>query len=184
MATQEARSRTAGAASEGLGTQVQQQVQDKAQDLKGQASEKFRKQLDTRSTEAGDQFTSLAAALRKAAQELESGGKGAPANVARQTAGQVDRLGGYLREGNADAFLNDVEQFARRRPWATGGIGAVLGLAASRFLKASSGRRYATQQSSRGDLDAPLSRAGTVPGTEPLGARPALPVAGGPPNER
>ena len=74
MATQEVRSRTA-VEDEGLATQVQQQVQDKAEDLKAQASGKLREQLDTRSTEAGDQFGSLAAALRKAASELESDGK-------------------------------------------------------------------------------------------------------------
>lgn len=182
MATQEARSRTGAGDSEGLATQVQQQVQEKAQDLKGQASEKLRTQLDTRSTDAGDQFSSLAAALRRAAQELEGDGKSPPANVARQAAGQVERLGGYLRDGNADAFLNDVEQFARRRPWAAGGIGAVLGLAASRFLKASSGRRYTAGQSARRDLDAPLSRAGDE--TEPPARAAIPPITGGSPNER
>jgi ElaB/YqjD/DUF883 family membrane-anchored ribosome-binding protein len=176
MTTQEVRSHATRADGEGLATQVQHQIQDKAEDLKGQASEKLREQLDARSTKAGDQFTSLAAALRSAAQELESGGKGTPADVARQAANQVERLGGYLRDGNADAFLNDVEGFARRRPWAAGGIGAVFGLVASRFLKASSGQRYTAAQSARRDFDAPPSRA--------AGARPALPVAGGSPNER
>jgi ElaB/YqjD/DUF883 family membrane-anchored ribosome-binding protein len=180
MATQEARSRgVSDAEGEGLATQVQQQVQDKAQDLKGQASETIRKQLDTRSTDAGAQLDSFASALRRAAQELESDGKRAPANVARHAAGQVDRLGRYLREGTADAFLNDVEQFARRRPWAAGGLGAALGLASSRFLKASSGRRYSAAQSSRGDLDAPLTRSSAAGGTRPVSAPPALPPAHG-----
>jgi ElaB/YqjD/DUF883 family membrane-anchored ribosome-binding protein len=169
MATQEAPGSTA-VGDGGLAKQVQQQVQDKAEDLKAQASGKLREQLDTRSTDAGDQFGSLAAALRRAASELESDGKGTPAGVARQAAGQVERLGGYLREGNADAFLNDLERFARRRPWAAGGIGAVVGLAASRFLKASSGRRYSHARSVHRDLDAPLSRSQQL--------RSELPVAG------
>jgi ElaB/YqjD/DUF883 family membrane-anchored ribosome-binding protein len=174
MASQEVHNRAGGTAEgEGLAAQMQQQVEEKAQDLKGQASETLRKSLDTRSTNAGDQFDSFASALRRAAEELESDGKRTPADVARQAAGKIDRLGRYLREGNSDAFLNDVEQFARRRPWATGGIGAVLGLAASRFLKASSGRRYSAAQSARRDLDAPLSRADVQTG--PLDARPALP---------
>lgn len=182
MATQEAGSRTVDE-SDGLATQVQQQVQEKAQDLKSEASDKLRTQLDSRSTAAGDQFDSLASALRRAATDLETDGKGTPANVARQAAGQIERLGSYLREGNADAFLNDVEQFARRRPWAAGGIGAVVGLATSRFLKASSGRRYTAAQSAHSDLDAPLSRSGAGTGA-PQRARPELPVAGGSPNER
>ena len=39
-------------------------------------------------------------------------------------------------------MLRDVEDFARRRPWIVAGIGLAAGLAASRFLKASSERRY------------------------------------------
>ena len=39
-------------------------------------------------------------------------------------------------------MLHDAEDFARRRPWAVAGIGLIAGLAASRFLKASSERRY------------------------------------------
>jgi ElaB/YqjD/DUF883 family membrane-anchored ribosome-binding protein len=179
MATHEVGRTASSAEAEGLATQVQQQVQQTAQDLKGQASETVRKQLDTRSTDAGDQVGSLASALRRAGEELESEGKRMPADVARQTANRVDRLGKYLREGDADAFLNDVEQFARRRPWAAGGIGAVLGLAASRFLKASSGRRYSASQSTRRDLDAPISRDGAARVTDPLAAPPALPPAAG-----
>ena len=177
MATQETRSRTA-AESDGLATQVQQQVQEKAQDLKGQASDKLRQQLDTRSSDAGEQFRSLAGALRRAASELENDGKGTPANVARQAAAQVERLGGYLRDGNADAFLTDVEQFARRRPWATGGIGALVGLTASRFLKASSGRRYTAGQPARRDR-APLAQSGAGTGTSQH-VRPELPAGGSP----
>ncbi|MDX6487172.1 MAG: hypothetical protein QOF43_2325, partial [Gaiellaceae bacterium] len=41
---------------------------------------------------------------------------------------------------------HDVEGFARSRPWAAGGIAALLGVAASRFLKASSGERYASSR--------------------------------------
>jgi hypothetical protein len=84
----------------------------------------------------------------------------------------VERLGGYLREGNTDAFLNDAERFGRKRPWLSGGIGMALGFAASRFLQASSDRRYSTVQSARSDLDAPPPRSGTALGTELLGAPP------------
>jgi ElaB/YqjD/DUF883 family membrane-anchored ribosome-binding protein len=179
MATHEVGRAASSAEGEGLATQVQEQVQQTAQDLKGQATETVRKQLDNRSTDAGDQAGSLASALRRAAEELESDGKRMPADVARQAASRVDRLGKYLREGNADAFLNDVEQFARRRPWAAGGIGAALGLAASRFLKASSGRRYSASQSTRRDLDAPLSGDGATRVADPLAPTPALPPTAG-----
>jgi ElaB/YqjD/DUF883 family membrane-anchored ribosome-binding protein len=141
----------------GMVSQVQQQVQEKAKDVKGQAAEKVREQLDSRSTDFGDQVQSLAQALRRSAEQLDQDGKSGPAGIARQAAGHADRLGSYLKSSSSDRFLDDVESFARNRPWAAGGIGALVGLAASRFLKASSGERYARSSSGQ-DLDAPLSR--------------------------
>jgi hypothetical protein len=181
MATQEAgTARTQGPEDEGLASQVQQQMQDKAHDLKGQASRNMRSQLDDRSTDIGEQVHSLGAALRRAAEQLAADGKTMPADAARRAADGVERLGGYLRDGNADVFLHDVEQFGRKRPWVSGGVGMALGFAASRFLKASSGRRYNTVQAARSDLGAPPTRSGAALetgslGAGPLGAPPTLP---------
>ena len=55
---------------------------------------------------------------------------------------RIERLGGYLEQRSGDELLRDVEDFARRRPWMVAGAGLMVGLAASRFLKASSERRY------------------------------------------
>ena len=55
---------------------------------------------------------------------------------------QADRLGDYLRSASGDSILRDVERFTRSNPWLVAGGGLVLGFAASRFLKASSSRRY------------------------------------------
>jgi hypothetical protein len=56
--------------------------------------------------------------------------------------------------------LADVEAFARRQRWLVAAGGLALGFAASRFLKASSSRRYqaGSDQSyaSRRDLNPPL----------------------------
>jgi hypothetical protein len=136
----------AGQESDGLVTQVQQQVQVTAQDIKGQASRKAKDQIDSRSTDLGEQARSLGKALHQTAEQLEREGQGGPAGVARQAAGQIDRLGGYLKNSSSDRFLNDLESFARSKPWAAGGLGALVGLVASRFLKASSGQRYASSQ--------------------------------------
>ena len=172
MATQEAGTARTQVEDEGFASQVQQQVQVKAQDLKGQVSQNVRRQLNDRSTDVGEQIRSLGAALRRAGDQLAGEGKTMPADAARRTADGVERLGGYLREGNTDAFLNDAERFGRKRPWLNGGIGMALGFAASRFLKASSDRRYSTVQSARSDLAAPPPRSGTELGTGPLGAPP------------
>ena len=60
----------------------------------------------------------------------------------------MDRLGEYLQRADGDELLRDVERFARRRPWMIAGLGLLGGLAASRFLKASSERRYSGSSSS------------------------------------
>ena len=65
----------------------------------------------------------------------------------RWVADQVERFGGYLERASGDQLLRDAEDFARRRPWMVAGIGLVAGLAASRFLKASSERRYGSSGS-------------------------------------
>jgi hypothetical protein len=59
-----------------------------------------------------------------------------------------------LREKDSDALLADVEDFARRQPWAVGAGALVLGFVGSRFLKASSGRRYSERY---GQASAPQS---------------------------
>jgi hypothetical protein len=59
----------------------------------------------------------------------------------------VEDFGSYLQRASGDRLLHDAEEFARRRPWAVAGIGVVAGLAASRFLKASSERRYGSRAS-------------------------------------
>jgi hypothetical protein len=38
--------------------------------------------------------------------------------------------------------MRDVESFARRRPWMLAGVGLLAGVAAARFIKASSEQRY------------------------------------------
>jgi len=129
----------------GVVSQAQQQVQQKAQEVKSQAGEQLRTQIDERSTQAGEQVHAVSEALRTSSSQLREQGKETPAKLIEQTAGKVESLGSYLRDSNADRVLNDVESWARRRPWAAAGIGVLVGFVGSRFLKASSSRRYESQ---------------------------------------
>src|SRR5436190_6296673 len=124
---------------------VASDVQDKAVELKNQGRGKLGETLDRRTTEVGGQALQAAQVLRQSSTQLTSGGERNTAQVAHFTdmaAEQVERLGGYLERASGDELLRDAEDFARRRPWMVAGIGLVAGLAASRFLKASSERRY------------------------------------------
>jgi hypothetical protein len=119
-----------------------QVAQDKARGALGQARGRLSDQVDQRSTEAGERIAGTASDVRSIADELRSQGKDGPASLAEQVAGQADRLGDYLKGASGDRILRDVEDVARRQPMLVAAGGLVLGFAASRFLKASSSRRY------------------------------------------
>jgi len=119
-----------------------QQVQQKAVEAKQQTRERVRQQVETRSTQTGEQMTRTASALRQTAQQLRGDQQETQANVLEGVADRAERLGQYLVANDGDRLLRDVERFARRQPWLVAGGGAVLGFVASRFMKASSTRRY------------------------------------------
>ncbi|MBN1527823.1 MAG: hypothetical protein JW895_02110 [Thermoleophilaceae bacterium] len=119
-----------------------QQVADRAQEGMGQAREQVRRQVDERSTQAGQQVRSAAGDARSVAEQLRSQGRDQPARVAEQAADRAERLGGYLERASGEDILRDVEDYARRNPWAVVAGGVALGFTLSRMLKASSGERY------------------------------------------
>jgi ElaB/YqjD/DUF883 family membrane-anchored ribosome-binding protein len=131
-------------------SQAMEKTQEKAQDVKGQVSAKTRTEVDARSTQLGDQVTSVVQALRRAGEQLQGEGNEAGGNAVGAVADRAERLGGYLRESNADRFAGDLESFGRRRPWQLAGIGVAVGFMVSRFLKASAANRYEASQPSGG----------------------------------
>jgi hypothetical protein len=149
-----------GSPGDGGGTtdQVKDQVREKAQVAQdktrgalGQARGRLSDQVDQRSTEAGERIAGTASDVRSIADELRGQGKETPANLAEQVAGQADRVGDYLKGASGDRILRDVEDFARRQPMLVAAAGLALGFAASRFLKASSSRRYESTYGTSGD---------------------------------
>ncbi|HEV2927080.1 MAG TPA: hypothetical protein VGW74_00170, partial [Propionibacteriaceae bacterium] len=130
-------------------------AQDKTRGALGQARGRLSEQVDQRSTQAGERLSGQAADARSIAEELRSQGKDAPATIVEQVAGQADRVGDYLKGASGDRILRDVEDFTRRQPWLVAASGLALGFAASRFMKASSSRRY---ESGYGDLDRSYAR--------------------------
>lgn len=140
--------------------QVTGQAQEKAGQLAGQAQEqaqqaaegaknRLRQQLDQRSSQVAEQITGQASDLRAVSDSLREQGKDGPASAAAKLAGYAEQVGGYLRDRDSDALLAEAEDFGRRQPWAVTAGGLALGFAASRLLKASSGRRYASRSDIR-----------------------------------
>jgi hypothetical protein len=140
-------------------TEVAGQAQEKAQQAAGQAKDQVRGQIDQRSTDAGTKVSAQGSDLRAVGDQLREQGKDGPAKLADQAANHVERAGGWLSESDADKILRDVEDAARKNPWAVAAGGLALGFAASRFLKASSSDRYqarsGTSDSPRGALPRP-----------------------------
>lgn len=126
--------------------QVAGQAQEKAQEAAGQAKSRMAIEVDNRSTQAGVQLRSTAGDVRSVAEELRKQGKEKPAELAERAAERAERLGGYLHDSDGERILRDVEDFGRRKPWAVAAGSLVAGFAASRFLKASSSRRYHASQ--------------------------------------
>jgi ElaB/YqjD/DUF883 family membrane-anchored ribosome-binding protein len=124
-------------------------AQEKVKEGAQQAQSRAREQIDQRSTQAGEQVSATAQALRSTGQHLREQGQDTQAKAADRIADQADRMGSYLTESNADRLLSDVEDFGRRQPMAVVGIGLVVGFAASRFLKASSRKRYESYEDAR-----------------------------------
>src|SRR3954451_22007253 len=146
-----------------------EQVKGRAQEGAQQAKRSVRDQVDQRSTEVGHRVGSTAQDIRSVSEELRKQGKDQPAKLAEQAAQRAESLGDYLQRSDGDAILRDIEDFGRQRPWAIIAGGVALGFAASRFLKASSSRRYESSSSwSNGTRSltagAPTTRTGMAPG--------------------
>jgi hypothetical protein len=125
--------------------EVAGQAQEKAQEAAGQAKSHLRSQIDDRSTQAGQKVNGHASDLRSVGDSLREQGKEQPAKLADQAADRLERAGGWLTNSDGDRIVGDVEDFARRNPWAIMAGGIALGFAASRMLKASSTERYSSR---------------------------------------
>jgi hypothetical protein len=121
------------------------QAQEKAQQAAGQVQDKMREQLDQRSTQLGEQVDEQASDLRSVSAALRDQGKDKPAQAIDRLAGYAEQAGRYLRHKDADAILGDAENFGRQKPAAVAAGAVALGFAASRFLKASSRKRYSAR---------------------------------------
>lgn len=124
---------TAGQVTEKAGQQIQ--------DLRGRGREQVRSQIATRSDQAAEQVRNVVSSVTSVADDLEQKGSSGAANVVREIAQRGEKVADYLGGNDADRLLRDLENQARQRPWAVAAGSFVLGLAASRVLKASSQRR-------------------------------------------
>jgi hypothetical protein len=152
------------------------QVADQAQQVAGQAKGTLREQVDQRSRDAGSRVSATAQDVRSVGDELRKQGKEGPAKLADRAAERAEHLGGYLEDTSGEQLLQDLEDAARKNPWAVVLGGLAVGFAASRVLKASSSERYASRQGT-GSPREPRP----LPPSPPVARTPRAPVAPPPP---
>jgi hypothetical protein len=129
-----------------IGTQAQEKVQQTAQQASRKTVEYLRGQTEAKAGQVGGELRAVADALRRSGQSLHADGNQASGEAVDRVTQTIERIASYLGDATGDRMLHDVESFGRRRPWGLVGIGVGVGIAASRFLKASSVARYQSLQ--------------------------------------
>jgi len=150
-------------------------AREQAQNVAAQARDQARTQVDQRSTEAGDRLKGASGDARSMAEHLRRDGKDGPAKLVEEAADRAESAGRYLSEADADKLLRDVEQYARKNPWAVIAGGLAVGFAASRLLSASSATRLG------GTPDTPAPRQLAAPSGASTVTPPTTPATTTPP---
>lgn len=122
-------------------------VQEQGGRIAGQAKNLLLDQIDVQSTKVGAMISGHAQDLRTIGDELRRQDIGTAADLADRVGTQIERCGSYLQNADGDRLLGDLEDVARRQPWAVAAGGLVLGLAISRSIKAASTQRYGSRYS-------------------------------------
>lgn len=102
------------------------------------AMEKASDMADQQKTFAADQINQIASALEKVGSELQSGSNGGVGRYVGDLGSSARNFAERVKDKDMSQIAGMVEDFGRRQPLAFLGIAAIAGLAASRFLIASS----------------------------------------------
>ena len=119
-----------------VANKVKSDTAELAQDVK----RKGEQQLDSRKQAAADQAKSLAGAVERAAEDLREQNQQSLADYAGQLAGSMKSFADNLKSRSTDDLIRDTQQLARKNPtlFVLGSV--AVGVALSRFFKASTDR--------------------------------------------
>jgi hypothetical protein len=172
--------------------QLAQQARQQASDLANRGTEQAKSQLANQKHNTSQRLTPIQSALRETAQQLRKQGQGSVGQYADRAADQVERFSTYLRETDVDEIMDEVRDFARRRPGLFLGGAAAVGFLATRFLKSSSEEGASTTGDGPSAIPPTATSRATVtygtqepPGTAlpPRAVEEELPTAGQPLSE-
>lgn len=131
-------------------------------------------QADRAREQTAEGLNQLASTVRRVSTDMESE-QPAIANIASTAAEQTERIASFLRETDARQLVHSVEDVARRQPLLFLGGAFLLGVAASRFIKAAGGGSnvsrpaYGTSSYRSSSYGSTGSRAGLAAGYQATG---------------
>ena len=114
------------------------QATESAGHLAERAADIGLQQADRGREQAASGIDKVAQTIRRVSTDMETDQPGI-ANAAQTAADQADRFAQYLRETDARKMIGNVEEMARRQPLIFLGGAFLLGVAASRFIRAAGG---------------------------------------------
>jgi hypothetical protein len=127
----------AGGAS-GTAQQAGQVAREQAGEAWKSAKDTARSTLSEQQRSAAGGLDDFAGALRKAADEMEQGGRQAgAARYAKVAADGLERVAGTLKSKDLDGMIHEAESFARKQPALFFGAAVAAGFLAIRFMKSS-----------------------------------------------
>ncbi|PZM16500.1 nutrient deprivation-induced protein [Rhizobium tubonense] len=135
--------------SDDLGT-AKQTLKDGAESAMDQVGERVSEQKHF----AAHQIAGIATALKNVGTELENGDQADVGRFAKQIGENVKTLADNLEGRDLREIANMAEDFGRMQPLAFLGVAALAGLAASRFLTASSKRSPTSGARQKSDVQA------------------------------
>jgi hypothetical protein len=106
------------------------------------------KQADRGLDQAASGVETVAATIRRVSADIATD-QPQIAEFASSAADQAAALAGYLRENDVRQIVGNVENYARRQPLLFVGGAFLLGIAASRFIKAAGGQDQAQRNGHR-----------------------------------
>lgn len=115
-----------------------QQAGQSASHLAERAADIGFQQADRGKDQAAEGITQVAESIRRVSLDME-GSQPQIAEVAQTAAEQADRIATYLQQTDAREILHTVEDVARRQPLLFLGGAFLLGMAATRLVKAAGG---------------------------------------------
>jgi ElaB/YqjD/DUF883 family membrane-anchored ribosome-binding protein len=154
-----------GGTAKGEAAKVAGEAKAQAADLLKQTSSELKDQAGAQQKRVAGGLHSLSDELTSMADKSEGGG--VAADLVQQVAGRAGSVASWLEDRDPGTLLDDVKDFARRRPGAFIGIAAVAGVLAGRLTRSLASSEKDEHTDTTSDVDGSLTTPSTTLPKEP-----------------